>query len=63
MPKKNKYFFGVFEDGKSLKIAQLSVLEGKLSLVRLEKTKMEKSIYVNEEKKDKKLGEKTVAER
>ncbi|MCD4817988.1 MAG: hypothetical protein K8S23_04810 [Candidatus Cloacimonetes bacterium] len=62
MSKKNKYFFGIFEDGTNLKVAQLKVSNGKLSLVRLEKTRMKKSIYADKGKK-KETGEKTIAER
>ncbi|MCF7919952.1 MAG: hypothetical protein K9N06_08570 [Candidatus Cloacimonetes bacterium] len=43
--KARKYFFGIFEDGPVLKIAQLIVSNGHPILVDIKKTEMECSIY------------------
>jgi TolA-binding protein len=45
MSKKNKFHFGIFEDGKNIKIAQLQMQKNSASLVSLQKEFMDSPLY------------------
>ena len=51
MRKKDKYGFGIFEDGKSLKVAHIEYSKGMVYIKQLAKTELEKPIYLDEPKK------------
>ncbi|MDY6915702.1 MAG: hypothetical protein SVM86_05270 [Candidatus Cloacimonadota bacterium] len=55
MSRKKKFYFGIFEDGKSIKIAQLQMQKNAASVISLQKELMDEPLYAESVLKKKSL--------